>query len=72
MRTDLSEGRGSEIARQCWEEMIGRAKEGKVRSEWEEERRKFFEERGEDLRTVKIRRKEGGIDMEQLIKKDRE
>lgn len=42
----LEEGRGSELTRSCWRELRERAWEGKVGSEWDEERRRFFEDRG--------------------------
>jgi len=42
----LAEGRGSDLARKCWEEMKVRGGGTRVRSGWEEERRKFLEERG--------------------------
>lgn len=42
----LEEGRGGELVRKCWKEMKERRKEGKVRSDWAEERRRFFEDRG--------------------------
>lgn len=39
----VEEGRGSEWARKCWEEMRERYKEGRTGSSWEREREKFFE-----------------------------
>lgn len=42
----LEEGRGSELTRSCWRELRERAWEGKVGSEWDEERRRSFEDRG--------------------------
>jgi len=41
----LKEERGSELARECREEMRSRGKEGKIMSGWKEEKRSFFEER---------------------------
>lgn len=38
----LSEGKGSEMARKCWEEMKERFRKGKVKSSWERERRSFL------------------------------
>lgn len=37
--------KGSELTRICWEEIRGRFREERVGSNWEEERRKFFEDR---------------------------
>lgn len=42
----LEEGGGEELARKCWEEIKRSAKEGRVRSRWEDERRSFYEDRG--------------------------
>lgn len=41
----LEEGRGSELARRCWEEMKERFKRGKVLTDWEEDRRELGGER---------------------------
>lgn len=41
----LEEGKGSKLARICWEELKGRSREEKTRSKWKVERRKFFEDR---------------------------
>lgn len=53
------EGKGSELARRCWREMKERAKEGRTGSDWERERKDYFEERGERIEKVERRRKEG-------------
>lgn len=42
----LEEGRGNDIARRCLEEMKERCRGSKVFSEWEVERKEFFEGRG--------------------------
>jgi len=42
----LEEGKGSKLARICWEELKGRSRERKTGSKWEMERRKFFQDRG--------------------------
>lgn len=41
----LKEGKGSELTRLCWKELKEGAREGKVGSEWEEEKKRFFENR---------------------------
>ncbi|XP_024875959.1 trichohyalin-like, partial [Temnothorax curvispinosus] len=43
----LEEGGGSELARSAWEELKEREMEGKAGSDWERERGKFFEDRGD-------------------------
>src|SRR5580765_19665 len=42
----LEEGKGGEIARECLKEIKKRGEKNKKKSEWEEEREKFFRERG--------------------------
>ena len=42
----LAEGKGSALARKCWEEMRERMERGKEISAWERERQDFFRERG--------------------------
>ena len=58
----LEEGRGSGLARKCWEEIKKReGNEGRV-SAWEEERRGFYKEVGlaiEEVRRLRERRREG-------------
>lgn len=41
----LNEGKGSELARRCWEEMKERYRERKTKSRWEKEMKDFFESR---------------------------
>lgn len=71
----MEEGKGSELARLCWIEMRERASEGKGNSDWEEERKNFFEDREWDMREVERRRREGkmwfGV-IRELIRKNRE
>jgi len=50
----LKERRGSELARECREEMKSRGSEG-IASGWEEERRSFFEEREVRIEEVEER-----------------
>ncbi|XP_067217103.1 LINE-1 retrotransposable element ORF2 protein [Linepithema humile] len=68
----LDEGRGSEIARECREEMKERFKEGRVRSEWEEERRKFLEEREISIEEVEKKKEKGEARYEELERRDKE
>jgi len=39
-------GKGSEIARKCWEELRGRSRRGGEKSGWEGKRREYFEKKG--------------------------
>lgn len=68
----LSEGGGSGLARPCWEEIRGRFREGKVKSEWERERRKFFEDREEQIEQVERKREQGEARYEEWEKRDRQ
>jgi len=68
----LEEGKGSELTRLCWEEMREKCREGKSRSDWEEERGKFFRERELDVREVERRRMEDDMWFGEVIKRDRE
>lgn len=63
---ELTEGRGSELARKCWEEARERAGRGGRLSEWERERQSFFEERGEEVVTMERGREEGWFDFGKL------
>ncbi|XP_011883922.1 PREDICTED: golgin subfamily A member 6-like protein 22, partial [Vollenhovia emeryi] len=42
----LKEGKGSDLARKCWEERKERERKGKGESKWEKERREFLKKRG--------------------------
>lgn len=68
----LEEGKGSKLARLCWEEVRRRGRERETGSGWEEERRKFFEDRGGDVREVEERRKEGDRWFEEMMRRDKE
>lgn len=59
------------MARQCWEEMKEKDKVGKVKSWWEEKRRKFFKERGMELEEME-KRKEDGDWFGGMVREDRE
>lgn len=52
--------------------MRERAREGKVGSEWEEERRRFFEDRGWEIREMERKREEANGWFGELIRKDKE
>lgn len=55
----LAEGRGSELARKCWEKMRVRIRRGGKLLEWEKERQMFFRKRGKELGEVERERDEG-------------
>lgn len=67
----LSEGKGSELARRCWKEIIGRSREGKGTSKWERERSRFFEDR-RFREEMKRRRGKGEMGYEEVLKRDKE
>lgn len=52
----------------CWEEIKERGKKGKGLSKWEKERKGYFVERGVDWERIE----EEGINLEDLMKKDKE
>jgi len=71
----LREGKGSEIARKCWEEMRERAKKGKGLSEWEKERLEFFERKGIKMEEVEKNIEEvenGEVWSREWVKKERD
>lgn len=68
----LEEGRGNELTRSCWRELRERAREGKVGSEWDEERRRFFEDKKWEIRELERKREEGDRWFGELIRKDKE
>jgi len=70
----LEEGRGSGLARMCWEEMRERNRKGRESSGWERERRRFFEERGIEVESEERERREGEGDdwFRELEKRDKE
>lgn len=63
----LEEGRGSEIARECWEEVKKRAISKKELSKWELGRKRYLEVRG-----VGVGREEGEMDCGMVLERDRE
>ncbi|KAL6424929.1 hypothetical protein ACFW04_010064 [Cataglyphis niger] len=68
----LEEGRGSGIARRCWEELRKKSKRKKDISKWEGERYKFFEDRGMGMIDVEAKRSEGMLDFGYFVKKNTE
>jgi len=67
----LAEGRGSELARRCWDEIRERIKRGGRLSAWERERKEFFEERGKEAGMVEREREEGALNFNRLEECDR-
>ena len=66
----MEERGGSELARECWREMREKASEGKTGSNWEKERREYFEEKGWRTEEVERRREEGSGWLGEILKKD--
>src|SRR5580765_4268653 len=66
----LEEGKGSEIARRCWDEMRGWCKRGKGVSKWEEERCGFFGDRGISMEEMEGQREEGMFDFGRVITRE--
>lgn len=58
VRKRLKEGKGEVLARRCWEEIKERGIREEGRSEWEKERKSFFEKRGLKLKDKKTKRVE--------------
>lgn len=52
----VEEGRGNEFVRRCRKEMREKFKKGKVKSDWEESRKRFFE--GMEIEEVGRKREE--------------
>jgi len=67
----MAEGKGSEVARRCWEEMRRRVRAGKVLSDWEKERKGFFAERGVELVAMEEERERGVFEFQTLEERDR-
>lgn len=67
----LREGKGSSLARRCWEKMKERTRQGKASSDWENERKMFFEDRELELEEVKRRREEGDLSYREIWEKTR-
>lgn len=68
----LEEGKGESLARKCYEEMKNRVREGRERSEWKEERVKFFEDKGMGGKKMEEKRGKGEEVDEGWEQKDRE
>jgi len=67
----LAEGKGSEVARRCWEEMRRRVRAGRMLSEWEKERKGFFEERGVELVAMEEGRERRVFEFQAIEERDR-
>jgi len=68
----LEEGRGSELGRECRGEMKKRFKESKTSGEWENSRRRFWEDRGMSLEEAEESGTEEAERFEDLLRKDKE
>lgn len=55
----MEEGKRNKLAKICWEVLKEKSKMGRVKSGWEEERKKFFNNRGVELEEVKRKKMEG-------------
>lgn len=62
----LEEGKGRELARECWNEMRKRTREGKSIEGWEEDRKEFFEKRNWSIKIVEKLREEGKMRKEEI------
>jgi len=62
----MNEGRGSELARRCWEEMKEGYREGKTKSRWKEERKEFFGSRGMEIEDIEGKRDDGETWVEEI------
>lgn len=68
----LEEGKGGGLARKCFEEMKRKIREGRELTRWEEERRKFFEDRGKEVKEMEEKRERGEEVYEGWEQRDRE
>ncbi|EZA62829.1 hypothetical protein X777_01859 [Ooceraea biroi] len=68
----MEEGKGSEIARRCWEEIRKRAERGEEISNWERGREEFFKKRGWDALEIRKKREEGETLVKELMKEGEE
>lgn len=66
----LSEERGSDLAKKCWEEIKER-RGGRTISEWERKKQKFFEDRGFIIEEVEKEREDGEWSFEKIIKREK-
>lgn len=68
----LREGKGNELARMCWEEVIKRANKKEAGSGWEKERRKFLEDKKIKNEEIEQGRSGEGDWFEKAIKVEKE
>ncbi|XP_046141609.1 protein MNN4-like [Osmia bicornis bicornis] len=66
----MLEGRGGELARKCLEEIIFREQRERPKSKWEEERKKFFEERGIEQTKLEEKRRRREMGFEEIEEAD--
>lgn len=64
-------GNGAQLASKCRAEMIKREKRGAGLSKWEQERKRFFEERGLSLREAVERWEKGNLHYKELAEWDK-
>ena len=67
----LEEGKGGELARECWEEMKRRMRRGKVLEGWEEEREQYYKDKGWTVEEVERLRDKGELRGEELVERER-
>ncbi|XP_077280504.1 uncharacterized protein LOC143907534 [Temnothorax americanus] len=67
----LEEGKGGELARECWEEVKRRAKRGVSRGGWEEERKEAAESRGWKIEEVEELREDGMWRGEDVLEREK-
>lgn len=68
----MREGKGSEIARRCMEEMRERYEKRRANSGWEKDRRNFFEERGVEIGMLERKEEEGENWYGEMEERDRQ
>ncbi|XP_046142799.1 uncharacterized protein LOC123988066 [Osmia bicornis bicornis] len=68
----LWEGIGGELARSCWEQLIRDEGRGGEKNKWEEEREKFFQERGIEMREIENKRRSWEMEYKEIEEKDRQ
>lgn len=67
----MEEGKGCELARECWEEMRERFREEKTGADWERKRQRLFKEKKIRIKNVKRGGRKGEYDMGTWRKKIR-
>lgn len=67
----MEEGKGSRLVRMCWEEIKERGRKGKEISNWEKERKTFFEDRGVGLEELEKKREEEEARYDKIWERDK-